>query len=194
MTARRRRRQAGCLGLVMTCAVLLIGACGGSPGASEPATSASPTRQLATPNDYVSRGSRYPQWGFVTPSSEWMCVIGAYPSGGDNAACAVSPNQGPLPIADVPFAQAPTGEISSQIPNVISIPESSDPAFRVVAEPIWSGADPPRELPYDTVLQVGGFSCNVQRAGVSCRSDSTGMGFTFSTKGYELTYTDVPAG
>lgn len=214
MTSRRRLRHAACLGLAMS-AVLLAGGCGepagdsgsadaASTGAtatgtgsvapqSPPTTSASP-RRFANPADYESQGARYPQWGFVTPSSAWICVIGTYPSGGDNAACAANPSQGPLLIPDVPFAQADGGGNGTQKPNTIFVGEGVDATFGLVRQSIWAGDGGPRTLPYDTVLQAGGFSCNTQESAVSCRYDATGQGFSVSTKDYRFVYTDVPAG
>jgi hypothetical protein len=42
-------------------------------------------------------------------------------------------------------------------------------------------------------LAVAAFRCNVQEAsGISCLSEKTGKGFTFSADGYTLQYTDLP--
>ena len=43
------------------------------------------------------------------------------------------------------------------------------------------------------ILAAAGFRCNVQESGVSCQSETSGKGFTFSAKGYTPQYTDVPA-
>ena len=41
---------------------------------------------------------------------------------------------------------------------------------------------------------VAGFRCNVHEAsGISCMSELSGKGFTFSAEGYITTYIDVPA-
>ena len=48
-------------------------------------------------------------------------------------------------------------------------------------------------LPFNRILAVGGFRCNVQQtSGVSCLSESSGKGFTFSEDGFTAVYTNVP--
>ena len=45
----------------------------------------------------------------------------------------------------------------------------------------------------DKILAAAGFRCNVQQqTGISCTSDETDKGFTFSTSGAGWQYTDVP--
>ena len=52
---------------------------------------------------------------------------------------------------------------------------------------------PAKVLPFNRILAVAGFRCNVQEAaGVSCQSEFTGKGFTFSPDGFVPQYTDVP--
>jgi hypothetical protein len=49
-------------------------------------------------------------------------------------------------------------------------------------------------LPFNRILAVAGFRCNVQEsAGVACMSEISGKGFTFSQDGFVPQYTDVPA-
>ncbi len=43
---------------------------------------------------------------------------------------------------------------------------------------------PATVLPFNRILAVAGFRCNVQEAtGISCMSELTGKGFTFSAEG-----------
>ncbi len=49
-------------------------------------------------------------------------------------------------------------------------------------------------MPFNKILAAAGFRCNVQEtAGVSCLSEFSGKGFTFSADGVAPQYTDVPA-
>ena len=52
---------------------------------------------------------------------------------------------------------------------------------------------PAKALPFNRILAAAGFRCNVADSGVSCQSDTSGKGFTFSAQGYTPQYTDVPA-
>ena len=53
-------------------------------------------------------------------------------------------------------------------------------------------AGPAATLPFGRVLMVAGFRCNVQEAtGISCASETSARGFTFSADGYLPVYTDV---
>ena len=57
----------------------------------------------------------------------------------------------------------------------------------------WSPG-PANSLQFNRILAAAGFRCNVQESGVSCLSESSGKGFTFSAEGFTPQYTDVPAG
>lgn len=83
---------------------------------------------------------------------------------------------------------------NSTVPNAIVVDDVSDAHFASVEPSEFSPAPGPAKLlPFDTVLDAAGFRCNVQEsAGVSCASELTGKGFTFSADGYTLQYTDVP--
>ena len=49
-------------------------------------------------------------------------------------------------------------------------------------------------MAFNKILAVAGFRCNVQEQhGVSCLSELSGKGFTFSADGFVPQYTDVPA-
>ena len=52
---------------------------------------------------------------------------------------------------------------------------------------------PAKVLQFNRILAAAGFRCNVQESGVSCLSELSGKGFTFSADGYTPQYTDVPA-
>ena len=199
-----------------TAAALLVGGCSQPPGdpgpvASTEATAASTTgsstahsttvpsspvaapdvSRLANADDYLSPASRYPQWGFTTPASPWVCVIATYPSNGDRAACVMDRDQGPLPFPGVPFARV-DADSSDRAPNAIVVYEGADAGFLSLGQPIWEQGGVIRVLPGGTVLRAGGFSCNAQGSAVSCLNDQTGKGFSVSGSSYQLVYQEVP--
>ena len=70
----------------------------------------------------------------------------------------------------------------------------ADPQFASVTADLFKPpAGTAKTLPFDKILAAAGFRCNVQQqAGISCVSDETDKGFTFSTSGAGWQYTDVP--
>jgi hypothetical protein len=81
-------------------------------------------------------------------------------------------------------------------PNAIVVPREGDPRFAALEQPeFWLNPGPAKVLPFNRILAAAGFRCNVQESsGVSCVSERSGRGFTFSAEGYAPQYTDVPAG
>jgi hypothetical protein len=158
----------------------------------DPTTAGAAPVIVVDPADYAARSARYPSWGFVTPSSAWICVIATAPSNGDSAACAANPDQGPLSVPGLPPATNNDGTTSSRPPNVVAIRESADTSVERLDHSIWADATAPLVLPDGALLSVGGMSCNTQSTVVSCREDATGKGFSISSTGYRPTYTDVP--
>ena len=81
----------------------------------------------------------------------------------------------------------------SHAPNAIVVDEVGDARFAWVQQTEFSSdSGSAKVLGFNRVLDAAGFRCNVQQTGVSCLSESAGNGFTFSTDGYTLQYTDVP--
>jgi hypothetical protein len=70
----------------------------------------------------------------------------------------------------------------------------TEPQFAAIDAPGYSPVPGPAAiLPFGKVLIVSGFRCNVQETmGISCASEVTGDGFTFSADGFSLQYTDLP--
>lgn len=96
-------------------------------------------------------------------------------------------------ISDAPEAVAgPDGTTTA--PNAIVVGEISDARFAARREGEFSpDSGEAKELPFNTVLDAAGFRCNFQESvGVSCGSESTTKGFTFSRDGYAFRYTDIP--
>ena len=80
-------------------------------------------------------------------------------------------------------------------PNASQVGRLGDPRFATLDAPGYSLVPGPAAiLPFGKVLIVSGFRCNVQEAtGISCASEVSGNGFTFSADGFTLQYTDLPA-
>ena len=79
-------------------------------------------------------------------------------------------------------------------PNAIVIEPEGDAHFAVLDQPEFSlTPGPANVLPFNRTLIVARFRCNVQEAtGVSCVSEQSGSGFTFSAEGFLPQYTEVP--
>lgn len=190
------------------CLVLLAAGCG-SPtvvNTGEPwtpvETSSPPSglpahrtnEQLADASEFYFPAETPKVYRFVTPSGRWQCEIVPHASAGCRAVTASR-----LPISGAPTSvPGPDGE--PRTPDTILIDRVSDVRFvAIAADENATGTDsdtdtdtPIVTLPFGTVLQVAGFRCNVQEAtGVSCGSESSGKGFTFSADGYTAVYTDV---
>jgi hypothetical protein len=68
-----------------------------------------------------------------------------------------------------------------------------DPQFAALDATEFSPAGPATVLPFNRTLVVARFRCNVQEAtGVSCLSEESGAGFTFSADGFIPQYSEVP--
>jgi hypothetical protein len=75
-------------------------------------------------------------------------------------------------------------------PNAIVIEPEGDAHFAAIAGPPPTAAT---VLPFNRTLVVARFRCNVQEAtGVSCLSEESGAGFTFSADGFIPQYSEVP--
>jgi hypothetical protein len=125
---------------------------------------------------------------FTTPSGSWRCVIVPRTWAG----CQSSTGTGRIAVAGAP--QTVTGDGGRSVaPNSIVVPTLDDPQFTVVSPDQFkqpSGAT--KTLPFNKILAAAGFRCNAQQTGISCMSEQTGKGFTFSAAGVSWQYTDVP--
>lgn len=140
-----------------------------------------------TQSDVAESGTRK-AYRFATPSGRWHCVIVPHASAGCQPATSSQ-----LSITGAPTA-VPGADGEPTAPNTIIIDQVSDVRFVYTAsknDPDSPG--PVTTLPFGKVLMVAGFRCNVQEVtGVSCGSEASGKGFTFSSDGYTGVYTDVP--
>ncbi|MBS9535895.1 VWA domain-containing protein [Mycobacterium sp. M1] len=167
---------AGTVGTIVLCRC--------APRAAEPAPPA-PVPVDASPfADSTGYG-----YYFVTPSGKWVCGILKAEAGCNG------PNGKDFVVAGTPLVpsnddQRPTA------PNTILV-DSQSARFDSTGDAHFyrlDGVNPDhsRTLEYGQTLSASGFTCNVQRIGVSCRNDATGNGFTFSSTGYRFEYTPVP--
>jgi hypothetical protein len=187
------RRNLGALSAA-TVAMLAIAGCSdatvintGQP--QDDTATASPTAAPSTPSsnvhlanafDYVAHVGEVTGYYFTTPSGKWRCAILAHTKAGCQAS---SGWQSGLGI---------TGE--PQEANAIVVDRDSDPQFVALEQPeFWLVPGPANALQFNRILAAAGFRCNVQESGVSCQSDTSGKGFTFSAEGYTPQYIDVPA-
>jgi hypothetical protein len=185
------RRKLGALS-ALTVAVSAISGCAGAtvintgdapgPAASAP-SSAPPTppnnAHLVNAYDYVGHVGDTTGYYFVTPSGKWRCAILAH----DRAGCQAARSwQSGLGVKDEPDAT-----------NAIVVDEQGDAQFVKLEVPdFWLQPGPAEALQFNKILAAAGFRCNVSEAGVSCQSDTSGKGFTFSADGFTPQYSDVP--
>ncbi|MGE2716907.1 hypothetical protein ACQI4L_22855 [Mycolicibacterium litorale] len=132
----------------------------------------------------------FTQYFFTTPSGRWECVIVPRVQAGCQAAdgAALGIEGAPETVTDAAGEETP--------PTAIVVGRDGEPAFVAVEDATFTPADATAQvLRFNQVLAVAGFRCNVQEAsGVSCLSERSGRGFTFSAEGYAPQYTEVPAG
>ena len=157
------------------------------PGTAPPSSTRPSNDKLVNAFDYYARtDGDHAGYYFVSPSGSWRCVIvprtwaGCQSSGGG------------LGVAGAPTVTDDSGQ--SVAPNSILVRTEGDPQFASVTADLFK---PPtgaaKTLPFDKILAAAGFRCNVQQqAGISCVSDETDKGFTFTTSGASWQYTDVP--
>jgi len=143
-------------------------------------------RTLADASEYYVVAETPKVYRFATPSARWQCEIVPHASAGCRPATSST-----LAITGAPTA-VPGADGEPTAPNTILIDRASDVRF-VETGTETATETPTVTLPFGKVLQVAGFRCNVQEAtGVSCGSESSGKGFTFSAEGFTAVYTDVP--
>ncbi|WP_395311699.1 hypothetical protein V4U86_13495 [Mycobacterium sp. AMU20-3851] len=201
-TDHRNRGRAGVLSAAL--ASLLLAGCGsptvvntGQPWTPVETPAPPPrlpdhpsNRTLADASEYYVATGTPKVYRFATPSGRWQCVIVPHASAGCRPASSTQ-----LSIAGAPTS-VPGPDGAPTAPDTIIIDRDSDVGFveSVVDPDNATDADAPvTTLPFGKVLQVAGFRCNVQElTGVSCGSESSGRGFTFSADGYTPVYTDVP--
>lgn len=126
---------------------------------------------------------------FTSPSKRWVC--GIVPR---EAAGCQSSTGSTIPVKGAP-STVPGLDGTDGAPNAIQVGRVAEPQFATLDAPGYARVPGPAVvLPFGKVLIVSGFRCNVQETtGISCASEVTGKGFTFSADGFTLQYTDLPA-
>jgi hypothetical protein len=163
-----------------------------SSSTAAPAPSPPPSNaHLANAFDYVAHPPGGTSYYFTSPSGTWACGIMPRVKVGCQSA------------TNWPSAMGVTGEPDSvtdtagesTTPNALVISREGAAQFVALEQPEFSlDPGPAKVLPFDRILAVAGFRCNVQETtGVSCLSEFSGNGFTFSPDGVAPQYTDVPA-
>jgi hypothetical protein len=166
----------------------------GDPPAATPANTATQpplppvnNAHLVNAFDYVAHPNDEAGYFFTTPSGRWQCAIlprvmaGCQSSGGG------------LGIAGEPDTViSASGEETT--PNAIVIEPEGDTRFAALDQPGFTLIPgPANTLEFNRTLIAARFRCNVQEAiGVSCLSEQSGKGFTFSEEGFVPSYTEVP--
>jgi hypothetical protein len=188
----------------VTVAMLATAGCSGEHivNTSEPraqTAAAGPTAAPPTPSsnvhlvnafDYVARIGDITGYYFTTPSGKWRCAILTRTKAGCQAS---SGWQSGLGIPGEPDSVPDTAG-QATTPNAIVVDDEGDPQFVALGQPeFWLVPGPANALKFNRILAAAGFRCNVQESGVSCQSETSGKGFTFSAAGYTPQYTDVPA-
>jgi hypothetical protein len=170
----------------------------GEPPAQPAADSANATPSTPPSNahlvnafNFVAHVGDTTGYYFTTPSGKWRCAILAHTKAGCQAA--VSWQSG-LGITGEPES-VPDAAGRKTTPNAIVIDRDGDPQFVALGQPeFWLQPGRANSLQFNRILAAAGFRCNVQESGVSCLSETSGNGFTFSADGFAPRYTDVPAG
>ena len=155
--------------------------------AAGPELPATNSAHLANAFDYVAHPGDQAGYYFATPSGRWQCAI--LPR--DKAGCQGT-GGGVMSIAGAPDT-VPDAAGEETPPNAIVIEPEGDAHFAALDSPAFSAPKPAKVLPFNRTLIVARFRCNIQQeTGVSCVSEESGAGFTFSADGFEPQYTEVP--
>jgi hypothetical protein len=141
---------------------------------------------LANAFDFVEHPNGQAAYYFSTPSGRWQCAI--LPR--DRAGCQAT--GGALNIAGAPDTVTDAAGDEAP-PNALVIEPEGDAHFAAEDGEEFAAPDPAKVLPFNRTLVVARFRCNIQEAsGVSCLSEQSGKGFTFSADGFVPQYTEVP--
>jgi hypothetical protein len=144
---------------------------------------------LANAFDYAAQQDGETGYYFTSPSKRWVCAVIPRTAAGCQSAAGST-----IPVTGAPDT-VPDAQGTDSAPNAIQVGVETDAQFASQEKPGYSLVPGPAVvLPFDEVLIVAGFRCNVQEAtGISCASEVSGKGFTFSADGFTPQYTDLPA-
>jgi hypothetical protein len=179
--------------LATACSPTVVVSTGQQPAQTAPVppapTSTRPDNaNLLNAYDFYATPNGHTGYYFTTPSGKWQCAILPRSKAGCQAAGTSS-----LGIRGAPIT-VESADGQTRAPNAIVVEDVGDPHFAWVDQPgLTLAGGSAKTLPLNKILAAAGFRCNVQDAGVSCLSETTNNGFTFSADGYTPRYTDVPA-
>lgn len=163
-----------------------------APSTAPPTTSVAGNAHLANAFDFAEVVDGQTAYFFTTPTRRWECAIVPRV----HAGCQNAQNRTRIGVSGAPAA-VPGEDGGSGAPNAVVVERDGDPRFVAFDTPPFGRGDdePATVLPFNRILAAAGFRCNVQEAeGISCLSEASGKGFTFSAEDYRPRYTDVPAG
>jgi hypothetical protein len=144
---------------------------------------------LANAFGFVGYENDQAAYYFATPSGRWRCAI--LPR--DKAGCQAT-GGGALSIAGAPVT-VPKADGEDVPPNAIVVEPDGDAHFAALDGPGFVPPQPAKVLPFNRTLIAARFRCNIQETtGVSCLSEQSGLGFTFSSDEFRPQYTEVPLG
>jgi hypothetical protein len=161
-----------------------------SPDPVAPSSTPRPSNaNLVNAFDYYGQSGGAPGYFFTTPSGTWRCVIVPH----ELAGCRSAKDATSLGVKGQPDSVLDaTG--AAVTPNAVVVPETGDDYFtRVTAGEFTRDDGPTQTLQFGRILAAAGFRCNIQDLGVSCLSETSKQGFTFSTDDFTPSYTDLPA-
>ncbi|BBX16394.1 hypothetical protein MDUV_12540 [Mycolicibacterium duvalii] len=159
--------------------------------APAPTTTVASNAHLANAFDFAAEVDGDTAYYFTSPSRRWECaIVPRVRAGCQNAQSST------LGVTGAPPA-VPGPDGTSGAPNAVVVDRTAPPRFARLDTPAFGLGEDGQEaavLPFNRILAVAGFRCNVQEAvGISCLSESSGNGFTFSADEYRPHYVDVPA-
>jgi hypothetical protein len=145
---------------------------------------------LANAFDFAAATEAGTAYYFTTPSGRWACAIlprvkaGCQLASGSGSALGITGEPESVPNA--------AGEAVT--PNAVAVDREGDAQFVALDQAEFTPEPgPAKVLEFNRILAAAGFRCNVQEQfGVSCISELSGKGFTFSADGLLPQYTDVP--
>ncbi len=169
---------------------------GSVPASSPPPAPPPPSQRPSNANlvnafDFYGQSSGGPGYFFTTPSGSWRCAIVPH----EQAACQSAKSTGALSIKGAPATVTGAADGAEVKPNALVVQTAGDAHFATLdARDLTLAPGPAQTLQFGKILAAAGFRCNVQDLGISCLSESSQRGFTFSADGFAPRYTDLPAG
>lgn len=154
-----------------------------------PTSTARPSNaNLVNAFDFYGQSADRPSYFFSSPSGAWRCAITPH----EQAGCQSTKTPNQLAIKGIPDTVT-TADGTAATPNALVVDSTGDAHFaKLDPDDFTPTSGPAQTLQFGEVLAAAGFRCNVQDLGISCLSEDSKQGFTFSSDGYTPSYTDVP--